>query len=458
MAIDNMRGKRCNHLSDTILVVATLWAGFVLAGPTGTNRTGSNMIAAIVTSSVSAAAASPATPAKVEWHQQRDSRKGRNANTVPANDAADNIRKEKGKPTIPADPHKTSGFVRLLQDIVRRRLRHSLCALPFLSQKAGVEDDIAYKNTVRRIRNLPGTRFILRFPDADIADEIWQHVRFGDEMPFNHDGVGMTKPSDLVPPTAAASVDQGPIENTPDVVPAMSDCGLDKYSWPNAKITDVNAKARGWRVLRYRAFVGNGEECYKRVRRAVLDWEFTTDQQKAVTKKGSADKEKKSMGIIWARDRSCGLDTKTTGRVQSIPLGPGGRRMVTYTECRYGIDIRQGLRFGLPKFYAANPVASVYDIVDQRCSNGDMFTSSAYATAGNHLLAGEERVTVILRRSENGKKPKVHVDILSRSRSAPSLAGRLVWPFIGKMQSSFFTAELDHLIEVGRSGAKGSYM
>ena len=157
------------------------------------------------------------------------------------------------------------------------------------------------------------------------------------------------------------------------------------------------------------------------------------------------------MGIIRARERACGLDTKTTVRVQSIPLGLGGRRMATYTECRYGIDMLQRLRVGLPIFFAVNPVASVYDVVDERCSNGAMFTSTAYATVGNHLLAGEERVTVILRQPEGDEESKVHVEILSRSRPAPTLAGRLVWPFIGKMQSGFFEAEIDHFIEVGRS-------
>mmetsp|Transcript_11644 Transcript_11644/g.33070 ORF Transcript_11644/g.33070 Transcript_11644/m.33070 type:complete len:203 (-) Transcript_11644:432-1040(-) len=133
-------------------------------------------------------------------------------------------------------------------------------------------------------------------------------------------------------------------------------------------------------------------------------------------------------------------------RVQSIQLNAGGRRMVTYTECRYGIDIRTRLRIGLPVFYAVNPVALVYDIVDERCSNGDTFTSTAYATVGDHLLSGEERVTVALRHSAsaNERHCPVHVEILSYSRSAPSIVGRIVWPLIGRTQNEFFTAEMDH--------------
>ena len=410
------------------------------------------------TTSLSTPAAIPHSSGKVDWRNRRKARKTRSDNLVPS--ISSNSRgKDKGKSTVPIHPHITP--LMRLQDIVRRRLRHSLWALPFVAQKAGVDDDTRYKSTAKNIHKRPGTRFILRFPDEDVADEMWQHMRFGDEMPFNHDCVGMTKPSNLVPTATSSPGDKKTDGAKQDAVPATGDYSLDKYCWPNSDLSDADAKTRGgWRVIRYRSFVGHGEECYKRVSRAVLDWQFAMDQQDDprrggdIRKQGSTRREnrgKKAMGIIRARERACGLDTKTAVRVQSIPLGHGGRRMATYAECRYGIDIRRGLRVGLPIFFAVNPVASVYDIVDERCSNGDMFTSTSYATVGDHLLAGEERVTVILRQPNGEKEAKVHVEILSRSRPAPTLAGRLVWPFIGKMQSGFFKAELDHFIEVGRS-------
>ena len=429
----NMRGKRRNFLSGNSFRVGALWIGLALAGPAGRNSSNAVASVAAATSSLSAAAVIPPSKTRSE---------------IPVHDS--DVGKEEGKSTILAHRtarHDARGLMRL-QDVVRRRLRHSLCALPFLAQKAGVKGDIVYKNTARKIRHQPGTRFTLRFPDANIADEIWQRMKIGDEIPFNHDCVGMTKPSDLFPTTIGAPGDRKAGGDKWDGVPVMGDYSLDKYCWPNSELSGAKTR-EGWRVLRYRHCVGLGEECYERVRQAVLNWEFSTgDKDFGGTKKGFAtkgNKRRKAIGIIRARDRTS-LDAKVTTRAQSISLGLGRRRMVTYTECRYGIDIRPGLRVGLPTFYAVNPVTSVYDVVDERCSNGDMFTSTAYATVGDHLLAGEERVTAILRHSEG----KVHVEILSVSRSAPTLAGRLVWPFIGKMQSGFFEAELRHLLEVGR--------
>ena len=433
--------KRRKCLLGTSFFATIVWTGYVLAAPAVASATRTTSL------STPAAILVPHSSGKVDWRNRRKARKTRSDNLVPS--ISSNSRgKDKGKSTVPIHPHITP--LMRLQDIVRRRLRHSLCALPFVAQKAGVDDDTRYKSTAKNIHKRPGTRFILRFPDEDVADEMWQHMRFGDEVPFNHDCVGMTKPSSLVSTATSLLGDRNADGDKRDAVPVTSDYSLDKYCWPNSDLSDANAKTKGWRILRYRSFVGHGEECYKRVSQAVLDWEFATDQQVDQIQR-TEDRGEKAMGIIRARERACGLDTKTTVRVQSIPLGLGGRRMVTYTECQYGIDIRRGLRVGLPTFYAVNPVASVYDIVDESCSNGDMFTSTSYATVGDHLLAGEERVTVILRQPEGEKEAKVHVEILSRSRPAPSLAGRLVWPFIGKMQSGFFKAELDHFIEVGRS-------
>jgi len=89
----------------------------------------------------------------------------------------------------------------------------------------------------------------------------------------------------------------------------------------------------------------------------------------------------------------------------------------------------------------------VYDLVDQRAPDGETtFTSTAYATLRGHFLRGEERVTVALR---DGSQD-VEVEIMSISRAGPGLLGKTLWPFIGKMQSSFFQQQLDHLDHSGR--------
>jgi len=306
-----------------------------------------------------------------------------------------------------------------------------------------------------------------------MANKMYRHMRVGEEMLFNHDSVGMTKPSRLFPTTAIAAVHPNSCERGDDfvdAVPASGDCSLDKYSWPDAALSDREAKTFGWRVLRYRKCVGYGTTCYERVRREVLDWEFATVgheeevRNESTVRKYEQDRKNntaKAMGIIRATAASSfnGSSSRPAGRsqrVQNIHLGIGSRRMVTYTECRYGIDIRPRIRIGLPIFYAVNPVASVYDIVDKRCSNGEVFTSTAYATVGDHLLSGEERVTVAMRHCSSAIEQlcPVHVEILSYSRPAPSFIGKMIWPFIGHSQKEFFSSEMEHLSSAGKYPAR----
>ena len=371
-----------------------------------------------------------------------------------------------------AHPHNT--FLKRYQEYARRRIRHMLCAagpLPFfaLRKSDGDDGDEIYRDAVKKNRRRPGTIFTWQFPTTDMANNMYRHMRVGEEMPFNHDSVGMTKPLRLVPTTAIAAAHLSSYEEGDDfvgAVPASGDYSLDKYSWPDAALSDREAEKSGWRVLRYRKCVGYGTKCYECVRRKVLDWEFATVGHKekvhheSTARKYERDRKNnkaKAMGIIrtTAASSFSGASSLSAGRskrVQSIYLGTGGRRMVTYTECRYGIDVRPRKRIGLPMFYAVNPVASVYDIVDKRCSNGEAFTSTAYATVGDHLLSGEERVTVVIRNSASEKDQScpVHVEILSYSRPAPSFVGKLVWPLIGRNQKEFFSAEMEHLSCAGK--------
>lgn len=78
---------------------------------------------------------------------------------------------------------------------------------------------------------------------------------------------------------------------------------------------------------------------------------------------------------------------------------------------------------------------------------GTTYTSTAYATLKGHWLSGEERVTVALRDGVHGD---VDVEIVSFSRPAPTLAGKLIWPFVGRRQRDFFERQLQALEQVSR--------
>lgn len=107
-------------------------------------------------------------------------------------------------------------------------------------------------------------------------------------------------------------------------------------------------------------------------------------------------------------------------------------------------------------------------------SHSAIYTSTAYGTLEGHLLVGEERVTVVMQDIDDGidsmgitrtgmtkgisqisnaskndsynddKNRPVHVEIISYSKPS-SLLGRIVFPFIGKMQNDFFQKELEHI-------------
>jgi len=174
----------------------------------------------------------------------------------------------------------------------------------------------------------------------------------------------------------------------------------------------------GWRVLRFYKRVGHGNQCYKRVQEAVFDWDFASYVGK------------KSMGIISATD--C---TRSTNKTRKGLLA-------TFTE----IYIPRPFK----SVFAVNPVHVVYDVKNHQRSTvkGKCISSStAYATMSGHLLSGEERVSVVWNRSND----EVYVEIVSFSRAAPSVTGRLIWPLIGGLQKNFFLSELDHLDKVEKT-------
>ena len=431
----------------------------------------------VVSAAAAAAAAVPPNPGEVfHRHHKQYKQKVPRKRGVGRPEAL--LDKERSKISVSVDlAHPQNAILKRYKEYARRRIRRMLCAAgsePFFApRKSDSNGDETYRDTVKKTRRRPGTLFTLQFPTTDMANKMYRHMRVGEEMPFNHDTVGMTKPSRLVPTSAIATIHPTSFERGDsfvDAMPASGDCSLDKYSWPDAALSDREAKRCGWRVCRYRRCVGYGTKCYERVRREVLDWEFATvgheekARNKSTVRKYEQDRKNskaRAMGIIRATAASSFNGTSSrpasrSQRVQSIYLGAGGRRMVTYTECRYGIDFRPRIRIGLPIFYAMNPVASVYDIVDKRCSNGDVFTSTAYATVGDHLLSGEERVTVAMRHCSIAieRLCPVHVEILSYSRSAPSFIGKMIWPFIGHTQKEFFSSEMEHLSGAGKCPAR----
>ena len=110
-----------------------------------------------------------------------------------------------------------------------------------------------------------------------------------------------------------------------------------------------------WRKCRYRRRVGQGQECYERVREAALGWQFQHPAKGIIPV--CADKaNEKSKNDCFA------LNDEASRQVQPLWSGPhsqGSRRLVTFTKM--GFKTRW-----LPKLYTMNPVMVVYDLLDQR--------------------------------------------------------------------------------------------
>ena len=210
-------------------------------------------------------------------------------------------------------------------------------------------------------------------------------------------------------------------------------------------------KQKDWRILTYRKRVGRGRDCYKKVRDAALDWEFQStdgstgmmqvpDSSPICDDFESHSKSKRSYSV-----QPASVQSDATQFSSPLYRSLGSRRLVSYASKPISKFLPSFLQ---RRIYSINPVMVVYDLVDQRAPDGETtFTSTAYATLRGHFLRGEERVTVALR---DGSQD-VEVEIMSISRAGPGLLGKTLWPFIGKMQSSFFQQQLDHLDHSGRA-------
>jgi uncharacterized protein (UPF0548 family) len=225
--------------------------------------------------------------------------------------------------------------------------------------------------------------------------------------------------------------------------------------WPSLSFSPSQPKK--WRILTYRRKIGRGLDCYQRVRDAAMDWEFQTDNDMGLVSVPSVSNNPfhtsaPSNNNLVVRGRYTVTSSDDTAEdaasanYEAVALHQcigAARRFVSYSAKRV-------VPF-LPKIYSVNPVMVVYDVVDQR-GPATMFSSTAYATMKGHLLRGEERVTVALR---DGTED-VEVEIVSVSRAGPSAKGRVVWPFIGKMQSTFFESQMEFLQKVGGQSDKSS--
>jgi uncharacterized protein (UPF0548 family) len=276
-----------------------------------------------------------------------------------------------------------------------------------------------------------------------------QHLRAMLKYELSHDSVGMTNPClhiDLRRDHDNHNNGNGGLETT--TIPASirktsSTAGTTTTNswWPNVLLSDK--KKNEWRVLTYRRRVGTGDDCYQRVKNAALDWEFGDEDLGMINVPATAATSATSH-TPGQQQRYSAHSLLAESSHQQLWSGPGGRRFVTYSgsgsSSASSSTTKFKFRVPIPRIYAINQVCVIYDLVDQRAPS-TTYTSTAYATMKGHLLSGEERVTVALRDGTQA----VEVEIVSVSKPGPSLPSKLLWPFIGKMQQTFFERQMESL-------------
>jgi uncharacterized protein (UPF0548 family) len=371
---------------------------------------------------------------------------------------------------------------------------------------------------------------------------------------FNHGLVGITHPclrlaSRPLPPVRG-SVNEASLNDlyhrrTEGATVATAESSMAEW-WPPT----AGAIPAGWRVTRLRQCVGHGWQSYQAVRDAALQWEFpnhSSTRQGIVLPKMVSDEPRhrfKRRDTEFVPQRYDVIQTfrnaldngessnddddgmtfhGVCNRALQIWSGPG-RRLVTYTSIggnpdngtpapptitqdptvlvkkkeRFLAQRLQALTAGatrllqgaVPRLYVVNPVAVVYDLVDQpvpSASSSCVFSATSFATLQGHWLCGEERVSVIYRRPKvvlptaSSHVPRrrsalrswipmrsgavmasapsrdsihdggaVDVEILSISKPADSIMGRFVWPWVKRPQNCFFLEQMEHFQRVAR--------
>mmetsp|Transcript_12327 Transcript_12327/g.18931 ORF Transcript_12327/g.18931 Transcript_12327/m.18931 type:complete len:298 (-) Transcript_12327:16-909(-) len=272
------------------------------------------------------------------------------------------------------------------------------------------------------------TRFTFRRPTGENILSILLGCDDLDQLPekevkFNHSSVGITRPILCNIPGESHHVfplcSGFPLDNE-----SKLNRFLDRFerssSYTSDNIACSSISHNGWRLLRFHKRVGSGEQCYNQVQTAIYNWDFVSYEGK------------KSTGILAPKQS---VHLANIKEAQST-IHPRRGLMGTFSEIPL-----------LRPLFVVNPIHVICDMKNcrKKSNPSSIVSSSSYATLDGHLLAGEERVSVAL--SENNA---VDVEIISFSRSAPSINGRIVWPFIGRMQKLFFLKEMEHLSRVAK--------
>ena len=180
--------------------------------------------------------------------------------------------------------------------------------------------------------------------------------------------------------------------NAPDVIKS-TEPGNDKDKVP-----------RGCHARRLQRVVPRGD--YAKARACVLAWGGEPDKTATSFVCVGAGREGRSGGV---------LQLATVARAYT-----GMAWVVNPVRESYAVDVN-----------AKTPDDPAW----KRLPSGRRYACAAYTTLGRHLLAGEERLSVV------DQGDCIVVDILSVSRGRGF--GRLIFPFIGPMQRRFFRAQLD---------------
>ena len=188
--------------------------------------------------------------------------------------------------------------------------------------------------------------------------------------------------------------------NAPDVV-KRTEPGTDKDKVP-----------RGCHARRLQRIVPRGD--YRKARACVLAW--------------GGEPDKQATSFVAVGDRSGGV-------LQMATVARAYGRMVWVVN-----PVRESYAVDVNKAVPADPEW-------KRLPTGRRYACAAYTTLGRHLLAGEERLSVV----DCGDS--IVVDILSVRRGRGF--GRLIYPLIGPMQRRFFRAQLD-LVEAACSSTPPS--
>lgn len=239
---------------------------------------------------------------------------------------------------------------------------------------------------------------------------------------YNHNFVGITNPS--LQDTINANEE---VVASPD-----DDDDVDSFWIPdgtksvNEELSKQNMKPL--RIIRHRKLVGQGEECYSKLRDVALGWEGMHKNSnwagiRMVNKEHNSnrdyfnthhvDGQQEDNNIIESSDTTTNIRIK---RINEDPFAPlpetisqnvmqifssGGRKLVTFSKLFGG---------KIPFLWALNPCCVVYDLVDARAvsragGGGLKYSSTAYGTLRGHLISGEERVTVAIR--DNGGRGSI---------------------------------------------------